>query len=92
LRIKWQSCPAQLTKNLKQPNEKESFNYITKLISNETRYIGEIKTRIVMKKEYSKSTILHRKYWKRELYCATIRAYLCNVLNVRQFENYIIST
>ena len=35
LRIKWQSFPAQLTRELKQPDEEESFNYLHKLVSND---------------------------------------------------------
>jgi hypothetical protein len=50
LRIKWQSFPAQLTRKLKQPVEEESFNYFYKLLSNEARYIVEVKSRIVMPK------------------------------------------
>jgi len=55
-RIKWQSFPAQLTRKLKQPDEEERFNYLYKLVSNEARNIGEIKSRIFM----SKAT--HKKY------------------------------
>jgi hypothetical protein len=50
LRIKWQSFPAQLTRKQKQPDEEESFNYLYKLLTNEARNIGEIKSRIVMSK------------------------------------------
>jgi hypothetical protein len=73
LRIEWQSFPAQLTRKLKQSDEEEIFNYLYKLISNEARYIHEIKSSIFMSR-----TILK----KLQFFNASIRGGNCNVLHM----------
>jgi hypothetical protein len=50
LRIKWQSFPAHLIINPKQPKEEEVYKYFCSFISNEAIYTRKIKSIIVMSK------------------------------------------
>jgi hypothetical protein len=50
LRIKWQSLPAHLITNQKQPDEEDVSNYLCSLISNFSRCRREIRSIIVMSK------------------------------------------
>jgi hypothetical protein len=60
LRIKWQPFPTQHTIKLKQPDKGKIFDYLYKLVPNDARYIGEIKSSTVMSKtaleKYNTST------------------------------------
>jgi hypothetical protein len=56
-----------LTTKLKLPDEEEILNYLYKLLANVSRYIGDIISRVVVLKQYSKTTNFHRNYWKRKL-------------------------
>jgi len=50
LRINGNKSQAKLTRKLKKPDEEERFSYLYKLVSDEARYLGEIKSRIVLYK------------------------------------------